>query len=226
MFCKNCGKKLPDNASFCPECGIKIKKDNAETVNKNVENQSVNIVSRVEKNKKNRNININPVVIAVISAVLVVGVVFVISPWKSHKTYKPTEVVVKNDADEDLLDKSTKKSDKDDKSEKSSKKDTSSQNNSSQNDSEYIIKDSDSRVLTESDLSGLSAEQLRIARNEIYARHGRKFKDAALQEHFNSCSWYHGTIDPDSFSDNLLNSVEMQNKDIIANYEAKMANNQ
>ena len=26
MFCGNCGKKLPDDAAFCPECGAKAQK--------------------------------------------------------------------------------------------------------------------------------------------------------------------------------------------------------
>ena len=40
------------------------------------------------------------------------------------------------------------------------------------------------------DLMGLSASELKIARNEIYARHGKIFKDKILQEHFDKCSWY------------------------------------
>ena len=26
MFCKHCGKELPQNASACPDCGTKVKK--------------------------------------------------------------------------------------------------------------------------------------------------------------------------------------------------------
>lgn len=25
MFCKNCGKQIPDNSNFCPKCGVNIK---------------------------------------------------------------------------------------------------------------------------------------------------------------------------------------------------------
>lgn len=38
MFCKNCGNKLPDTASFCPECGIKVKKEESKTSTENKKN--------------------------------------------------------------------------------------------------------------------------------------------------------------------------------------------
>lgn len=83
----------------------------------------------------------------------------------------------------------------------------------------YIFYDSDSRYLTGDELSGLSSWELKVARNEIYARHGRLFKDDALQEYFNSCYWYNGYISPDSFNDNVLNDVELYNIKLIKKYE-------
>ena len=43
-----------------------------------------------------------------------------------------------------------------------------------------------------------------IARNEIYARHGRKFNDSELQAYFNSKSWYKGTVNPEDFSTSVF----------------------
>ena len=37
---------------------------------------------------------------------------------------------------------------------------------------EYILPDSDSRAYTYEELSGLSAQEIRLAKNELYARHG------------------------------------------------------
>lgn len=85
--------------------------------------------------------------------------------------------------------------------------------------SEYILPQSDSELLSKSDLEGLSQDELRIARNEIYARHGRRFKDEELQKYFDECSWYNGTIDPDSFQDSMLSDIEHANKDLIVKYE-------
>ena len=89
----------------------------------------------------------------------------------------------------------------------------------SENDSEYLLPDSDSRYLTEDDLAGFTAEQCRLARNEIYARHGRRFKDPALQRYFDSLSWYNGTIEPSDFNDNVFNSYERANCSLIIDYE-------
>lgn len=83
----------------------------------------------------------------------------------------------------------------------------------------YILADSDTVRLTQKDLEGLSAEECKIARNEIYARHGRKFKDETLQAYFDSCDWYTGTIEPDDFSENELSDIEIANKDLIVEYE-------
>lgn len=84
---------------------------------------------------------------------------------------------------------------------------------------EFVLPDSDSRYLQEDEIYDLSLEDIRIARNEIYARHGRKFNDENLQAYFNSCSWYQGTIDPEDFTDDyaarVFNDYEMKNKDLI-----------
>lgn len=84
---------------------------------------------------------------------------------------------------------------------------------------EYILPYSDSQYYFEEDLDQLTQEQLRIARNEIYARRGRKFKDESLQDYFEGCSWYKGAIDPDNFKDELFNIYENANKDLISQYE-------
>ena len=86
---------------------------------------------------------------------------------------------------------------------------------------EYIIADSDTRTLTEKDLKGLSADELFKARNEIYARHGRKFVDQELQEYFNEQSWYKGIYEPDAFPESALNTIEKNNAKLILDYEKK-----
>jgi YARHG domain len=39
--------------------------------------------------------------------------------------------------------------------------------------------------------SDSALRELRLLRNEIYARHGRTFESKDLQEHFQQCAWYH-----------------------------------
>lgn len=84
---------------------------------------------------------------------------------------------------------------------------------------DYVLPDSSSRYLTDSDVRNLSSYQLMIARNEIYARHGRKFNDSGLQAYFNSKSWYKGTVEPEDFSTSVFNDYEIKNIDLILSYE-------
>lgn len=71
--------------------------------------------------------------------------------------------------------------------------------------------------LTRADLAGLSKAELRILRNTIYARHGRKFKSADLRNYFNGFSWYNGVYD--EVSPNSLSSVEKHNLSLIQSME-------
>jgi len=62
--------------------------------------------------------------------------------------------------------------------------------------------------IDENFLGPLFAEDLRVLRNEMYARHGRVFKDPKLQEYFLSQSWY--KPDP-TFTDDMLSEIEAKN---------------
>ena len=66
--------------------------------------------------------------------------------------------------------------------------------------------------LNEDSLSGLFTEDLRILGNEIFARHGRVFKDAELQKYFVSQTWYQPNPD---FKDEQLNETEFKNLSAI-----------
>ena len=83
----------------------------------------------------------------------------------------------------------------------------------------YILPDSSKRILADSEVSGLSKSELRLARNEIFARHGRMFDDQELQDYFNSKSWYRGTIRPEDFSESMLSETEKANIETIKKYE-------
>jgi hypothetical protein len=83
----------------------------------------------------------------------------------------------------------------------------------------YIFPNSDRELLTKNDLEGLTAEECKIARNEIYARHGRKFKDEDFQAHFDALDWYKGTISPEDFDESVLSDIEITNRNLIVSYE-------
>ena len=73
--------------------------------------------------------------------------------------------------------------------------------------------------ITEADCQGLTSEQLRIARNEIYAAYGRIFTSQDLIDYFNSKEWYHGTVSSDTFNDSILTEIQKANIRIIQEYE-------
>jgi hypothetical protein len=71
-------------------------------------------------------------------------------------------------------------------------------------------------LVTEETLGFLFAEDLRVLRNEIYARRGRIFKDVNLQKYFESQAWY--MPNPD-FKDDMLNEIESKNLALIREAE-------
>lgn len=83
----------------------------------------------------------------------------------------------------------------------------------------FIIPYSDSAFLSEEDLKELSKYECTIARNEIYARHGRKFVNEELQEYFLSQDWYTPSIEASDFDESMLNEYEKKNAYFIRDYE-------
>jgi hypothetical protein len=92
-------------------------------------------------------------------------------------------------------------------------------------DDDYILPTSDREKLTSSDIEDLSLQELNYAKNEIYARHGRKFASKELQNYFNSKSWYNGTIEPEDFSESLLSKVESANAKLLKDREYSLNSN-
>ncbi len=86
----------------------------------------------------------------------------------------------------------------------------------------FIFPYSDRLLLMRSDLETLNADTARIARNEIYARHGRMFNDEELQAYFDAQAWYIPIYLPEEFEESMLNEIEKKNAEMIAAYEDEM----
>lgn len=71
--------------------------------------------------------------------------------------------------------------------------------------------------ITNEMVEGLFVEDLRVLRNEIYARHGRVFKDPNLQKYFAAQAWYQPNPE---FKDESLSETEVKNLAIIREVEA------
>ncbi|MEA1009811.1 MULTISPECIES: TcaA 3rd/4th domain-containing protein [Bacillus cereus group] len=79
----------------------------------------------------------------------------------------------------------------------------------------FIFPDSDIRKLTSADLRYLSKEQLKIARNEIYARHGHIFQTKDMQAYFSKQSWYR----ENPYFTGALTNIESYNVELIKSRE-------
>ena len=81
-----------------------------------------------------------------------------------------------------------------------------------------IFSDSSDRILSESDIAGLSSDQIQTAVNEVYARHGYAFKTPEVREHFEQFSWYRAeNTDMDAVA-GQFNSTETANVRLLASH--------
>jgi hypothetical protein len=75
------------------------------------------------------------------------------------------------------------------------------------------------RNISEQMLHGLSLHELRLLRNEIYARHGRMFRTDWLTQYFFNQPWY--TPD-ENFKDEELSATDKLNVETIVKYENRI----
>ncbi len=76
------------------------------------------------------------------------------------------------------------------------------------------------RPVTPEDIEGKTLADLKIMRNEIFARHGHTFKSEDLRKHFESQTWYSATL---ADASSLLTPLEKQNVDFIKKWETRIA---
>ena len=95
---------------------------------------------------------------------------------------------------------------------------TRSEVNTNPGNNEYMYA-SNIKVLSQSDLSSLTQAETRLLLNEIYARHGYIFQTREYSDYFSRKAWYTPRYTSQSDAEAQFNSIEMQNKNIISNYE-------
>lgn len=248
MYCKKCGKEIPINYKFCTSCGQVV----TLLINDSTKNKkslvSNNILLSHQKNGnsgkksyiKKAKLKLLLGGCCVLAVIFVVLAIFIFIPRIQEKHHYQEEMnnnQVSNSDDSNvkttynLEEKVTDFGDAEYKEEQKYEEeyeDTLEEHKHQEieendiRDSEYILPQSDSTYLTKKDLRGFSAKDCKIARNELYARHGRLFDDKDLQNYFNSCSWYNGRIEPDDFDESkLFNDYEIANRDLIVQYEVK-----
>lgn len=92
-------------------------------------------------------------------------------------------------------------------------------------DNYYLIEDSDTRLLTESELWKWDYDALGYVFNEIFARHGYHFKDGGkYQEYFENQDWY-AESEEHATNEGVyteLNDIEWRNERLIKDVRGSM----
>lgn len=240
MFCTNCGAHLPEGSKFCTACGARLSDDAAEGGSEK---------TRVAPDRVSETVSWGPlpssspaqqpwtapkrssrglVAAAVITSVLALAavaalIVVVIDPFGLHLLGGSETSVARQQAETPAVEGQ-------DESESTGPAEPATPDepvDSSEPEPEptvdsgtYVLADSATRLYSADELSGLSDRQLYLARNEIYARHGREFQNQDLQDYFNDQPWYTPRYSPEEFDSlGLLNDTERQNASTILSVE-------
>lgn len=173
------------------------------------EHQMEVLASEFEHYTKRGKFNQKQVTAIVAGVVLLVAVVASVSIWSANRN---SQEPVSNHAPSKDNDVQKNEEDKEDK-----------QDASQTEESEYLLSMSATRKLTREDLEGLSKEQLRLARNEIFARHGMIFGVEDLDAYFATKSWYTASVPAKEYYDRVeMSLIEEYNLTFIQGIEKEM----
>lgn len=225
MFCEKCGAVIESDTQPCPNCGYLVQP--VATDSSSNQSPSVFLPTDIQKTEQKKWNPIGNIIVGVLIVGLLAGTIIILLLTNSKYTKNALKETAeetqesKNKAEEitTVLEKevnivlgASAKTE-----EESVATDESA--------TEYIFADSNSRYLEEDEIYALSQDEMRYARNEIYARLGREFSDEGLQEYFNEKSWYepkYSVEEFDELGDDALNEYELYNKDLITKIEKEM----
>lgn len=208
MYCPSCGKPNPDGANFCAGCGTHLP--NIPGHNTADSDMTRIITSSSEsKPKAARTVPIVLIIVLLLGIAATVGILLTRGGAKSTgndtitDTSTETEAVTETGAVQSP-DKTP---------------DARYPGQTSNSDTRFQSFDwLTERKVTAADLAGLSAGDLRLLRNAIFAMHGYKFKSADLQEYFSAFPWYNATYSDVTAK---LSPTEKANVETIQKHEGK-----
>ena len=102
------------------------------------------------------------------------------------------------------------------------------ENEADDKDGGVVFPNSSEELIPEGRIERLSDQELRMAINEIWARHGYTFQNEEIYSYYSNYSWYVPTIPADEWNANgeakYLNDVELENeKRLVAERERRVA---
>ncbi|WP_042462048.1 YARHG domain-containing protein [Neobacillus dielmonensis] len=229
VFCTKCGRKAGADARFCPSCGnnlvilsssTAVPQGAAGLANLNkprTQNTSSSVNNTVPEETRIGTIQGNDrknyfIPIVALCGIVLIGLMayFTIgNKENSEPETIPSSIESRQMTDTSDSDTDTPQSDSDDKTTEDSYQTGSS---------DFILPSSSRKQLQDSDLSSLTLEELGVARNEIFARHGYIFQTEKYATYFSKKTWY----SPNASYDGSLNELEKYNIQLIQSKEKSL----
>lgn len=222
MICNKCNHNNKPGANFCAKCGAVL--DNNTNINSNRDKISQdnykNEFKNVYKNPNYQNKMDFSQIVKIGAGILIVVLIVFIAKYFIGGNNKDSENSEPDSYSSSIADNNLEEEES---TTNNLENDQNLDSNNNQNQQDYIIPDSSDKILTYSDIEGLSKQEIRYAKNEIYARNGRRFDSQELQAYFNSKSWYNGVIDPEDFNEEtMLSDIEYKNVIFLSEREHSM----
>ena len=201
MFCVKCGNKLPDGSQSCPNCGTVFT---AAEIAASRPAQNSYTPPKAEGKKSRGGIIALILILAAclgLLLLLIVGVVLIFGlKWGWGKDNGDGMIndgsAIVGSVDGDLAGNIYEAV--------------------YEKYADFVLPGSDSSFKCYRDIDGMTEQELTVAEQEIYARHGNSFSDGDLQAYFAARSWY--PAGAESFTPNIY---EQANLDLIRIYRAK-----
>ena len=226
-------------ANLCKELDLPVEtlvdeSDDADVSDKMQEEETENGIDAVKEELQNYSVKKGldkkqvALIAAIVGGLAVLTLVAILVLGKGNKEEEPKDnkpPVEQNEDDlqeDNIQEDNTQEENQGDAVQEDETQDDETQDEDTQveKDSTYILPDSNSRKLTRADLQGMSKEKLRLARNEIFARHGMIFGVPDLDAYFGEKSWYKPTYSYDDFYDKVeMSAIEEANVALINQVE-------
>lgn len=226
-------------ANLCKELDLPVEtlvdeSDDADVSDKVQEEESENGIDAVKEELQNYSVKKGldkkqvALIAAIVGGLAVLALVAILVLGNGNKEEEPKDnkpPVEQNEDDlqeDNIQEDNTQEENQGDAVQEDETQDDETQDEDTQveKDSTYILPDSNSRKLTRADLQGMSKEKLRLARNEIFARHGMIFGVPDLDAYFGEKSWYKPTYSYDDFYDKVeMSAIEEANVALINQVE-------
>lgn len=250
MYCRNCGKELPDDACFCPECGARVS-----DVDVGQKGETQNTALEFESNGQNTQNQMLKMGILILIGVIIIAAIacFAYASKKGREAEMRAVQEEKEAAEEkaEAAEAARKQAEEEKqaaqeqvmeaqesaKAERTQEKSVGTVNNyyyyqgSHYGEHDYYdnvqvdgyLWPTDEYYLTYSDLDGMDKDTVDALRNEIYARHGYAFKKERWRNYFENKSWYYRDSScTQDVAKSRMNSIEKANLETIVDYEEDM----